>query len=290
MRKIVQGKKTEKGNKKKFEERVARMEMVDDFDDYNSDDDGDDGRELRSVMRASHERYEAEQARMDKRWGGAGSSRAPNPYEDTARRGCLDPLLHRTQSMKQPKILTSIMGDMKLRALKMGRAISKFFHYNQIPPNVATSPYYWAMLDTIAKVGTGVKHPSAYEISGKSIDTSGHPYDAQYLYKLMDETLHIIDGWDEYGVAVVRDNAANFKVVGKILHGKMPYIVCVPCVAICVDLIMEDIGKLEDVQKTIDEGKMVRGLIYNHQFMAGLLKEITSEAGYYTVCYAFRGP
>ena len=66
---------------------------------------------------------------MDERRGGASSSRAPlNPYEDTARRGSLDPFLHRTQSMKQPKISSPTMSDMKLKALKLGQAILKFFH------------------------------------------------------------------------------------------------------------------------------------------------------------------
>ncbi|RWR88481.1 hypothetical protein CKAN_01749100 [Cinnamomum micranthum f. kanehirae] len=36
----------------------------------------------------------------------------------------------------------------------------------------------------------------------------------------------------------------------------MPHIVWVPRAAHCIDLVLEDIGKLEDVQKTIDEGKM----------------------------------
>ncbi|RWR86259.1 hypothetical protein CKAN_01514800 [Cinnamomum micranthum f. kanehirae] len=177
--------------KKKYEERVARMERV--------DDDGDDEeRDLRRVMRASSETHEAEQACMDERPGGASSSKPPpnpyedtvrrgsldpfldrtqsmkqpplNPYEGTVRRGSLDPFLDRTQSMKQPLISSSIMGDMKSRALNMGRAISKFFHYNWIPPNVATSPYYRTMVDNIAKVGPGVKPPSIYEISGKYND------------------------------------------------------------------------------------------------------------------------
>ncbi|RWR76266.1 putative Zinc finger, BED-type [Cinnamomum micranthum f. kanehirae] len=150
-------------------ERIARMDRIDGSGDDDYDESGDDEeRELRREMRVSREAYETEQAHMDERRGGAGSSRAPpNPYEDTARRGSLDPFLHRTQSMKQPKISSSIMGDMKHRALKMGRAISKFFHYNRIPPNVATSPYYRAMVDTIAEVGPGVKPPSACEISRK---------------------------------------------------------------------------------------------------------------------------
>ena len=246
----------------------------------------------------------------------------PNPYEDTTMRGSLDPFLHRTQSMKHPKISSSIMGDIKHRALKMGRAISKFFHYNRIPPNVATSPYYWAMVDTIAEVGPGVKPPSTYEIGGKyldmeyddytryledyfqtwkeygctlmcdrwtsnnrqhiinfmayciigivfirSVDTSGHRMVTQYLYSLMDETLRHIDGWDEYVVAVVMDNVANFKAAGRIPHEKNPHIVWVPCAAHCINLIMEDIGKLEEVHKTNEVGKTVIGLFYNHQFM-----------------------
>eukprot|EP00268_Persea_americana_P022196 TRINITY_DN22073_c1_g1_i1.p1 TRINITY_DN22073_c1_g1~~TRINITY_DN22073_c1_g1_i1.p1 ORF type:complete len:104 (+),score=9.94 TRINITY_DN22073_c1_g1_i1:54-365(+) len=101
--------------------------------------------------------------------------------------------------------------------------------------------------------------------------------DAQYLYSLIDETLHIIKVWDEYIIQVVTDNAANFKAMGKILHDKMPHIVWVPCAAHCIDLMLEDIGKLEDVQKTIDEGKMVTSLIYNHQFMTNLLRR--NESG-----------
>ena len=88
----------------------------------------------------------------------------------------MDPFLHRSQSTKQPKISSSIMGDMKVRAMKMGRAISKFFHYNRIPPNVANSPYYRSMVDTIAEVGPGVKPPSAYEIGGKYLDMEVYNY------------------------------------------------------------------------------------------------------------------
>ena len=98
--------------------------------------------------------------------------------------------------------------------------------------------------------------------------------DAQYLYSLIDETLHKIEGCDEYVVQVVTNNMANFKAMGKILHDKMAHIVWLPCAAHCIDLMLENIGKLEDVQKTIDEGKMVTSLIYNHQFITDLLREI----------------
>ena len=155
---------------------MQRIDTSDSEDD--SDSDGDvEARELRRAFRASREQFASEQARMDETRAGAGSSRAPpDPYRDTARRGTMDPFLHRSQSTKQPKISSSIMGDMKVRAMKMGRAISKFFHYNRIPPNVANSPYYRSMVDTIAEVGPGVKPPSAYEIGGKYLDMEVSDY------------------------------------------------------------------------------------------------------------------
>lgn len=54
---------------------------------------------------------------------------------------------------------------------------------------------------------------------------------------------------------------------------KRCHIVWVSCAAHCIDLIM-DIGKLDDVHKIINEGKMVTGLIYNHQFMTDLLSKM----------------
>ncbi|RWR88754.1 Glutathione S-transferase 1 [Cinnamomum micranthum f. kanehirae] len=67
----------------------------------------------------------------------------------------------------------------------------------------------------------------------RSVDTSG----------LIDDTL---------------DNAANFKAAAKKLREKHRSIIWVPCTAHCIDLMLEDIGKLDDVRETIDEGKMNR--------------------------------
>lgn len=59
-----------------------------------------------------------------------------------------------------------MMGDLKKMTIKMARAIAKFFHYNKIPPNVESMPYYQALVDTIVEVGPWIKPPSAYKIGG----------------------------------------------------------------------------------------------------------------------------
>lgn len=66
---------------------------------------------------------------------------------------------------------------------------------------------------------------------------------------LIEEMIQLIDGWEDV-VQAGTDNAANFKAAGMILLEKKPHIVCVQCAAHCADLLLEDIGKLEDIQKT----------------------------------------
>ncbi|RWR73198.1 hypothetical protein CKAN_00145500 [Cinnamomum micranthum f. kanehirae] len=162
------------------------------------------------------------------------------------------------------------MGDMKVRGMKMERVISKFFHHNRIPPNVTNSPYYRSMVDTIAEVGPGVKPQSAYEIGGKYLDMEVSDY-----WRYLEDHFKT---WEEYGSTLMCDgwtnNAANFKATAKKLREKHKSIIWVPYAAHCIYLMLEDIGKLDDVRGTIDEGKMVTSLIYNHQFMTDLQRQM----------------
>lgn len=89
-------------------------------------DGNEDVKELKGGMKARHETYALKHARMGELRGGAGSSSASWPPQpnlqswDPTTQGSIDPSLH------WPKI--SLMHGMKSKALKMGRAISKFFH------------------------------------------------------------------------------------------------------------------------------------------------------------------
>ena len=82
--------------------------------------------------------------------------------------------------------------------------------------------------------------------------------DAQYLYSLIEDTLKIIEGWESDVVQVVTDNEENFKAAGKILQEKMPHIVWGSCAAHRIDLMLQDIGKLEDVQKQLMRERWLR--------------------------------
>jgi hypothetical protein len=45
-------------------------------------------------------------------------------------------------------------------------------------------------------------------------------------------------------VQIITDNGANFKPAGRLLERKIPHLFWTPCAAHCLDLMLEDIGKL----------------------------------------------
>ena len=51
--------------------------------------------------------------------------------------------------------------------------------------------------------------------------------------------------------------------VGRLLELKMPHLYWTPCAAHCLDSMLEDIGKLSHIQKTIRRAISTSGYIYN---------------------------
>jgi hypothetical protein len=61
----------------------------------------------------------------------------------------------------------------------------------------------------------------------------------------------------EYVVYVVTDNGVNFKAVGRILMERIPHLFWTPCAAHCLNLMLQDIGKIKDFCTAINEAKKV---------------------------------
>lgn len=58
-------------------------------------------------------------------------------------------------------------------------------------------------------------------------------------------------------VQVVTDNASNFRRMGRLLEVEFPHIVHTPCASHCLDLLMEDVGKLHWVKSVIKKAKSI---------------------------------
>ena len=71
----------------------------------------------------------------------------------------------------------------------------------------------------------------------KYVDASSYVKYAQLLCELLDG--FILEIGLQYVVQVITNNAANYVVVGRMLMERYPSLYWIPCVAHCIDLMLE---------------------------------------------------
>jgi hypothetical protein len=108
----------------------------------------------------------------------------------------------------------------------------------------------------------------------KSVDASDQVKNAENLCNMLDEVVI------EVGVAnviqIVTNNAAAYVAAGRLLMERHPTLFWSPCVAHCLDLLLEDLGKLSWVEKVVEDGRNIAKYIYNHTWVLSLMREHTS--------------
>uniref|UniRef100_J3KZ32 DUF659 domain-containing protein n=1 Tax=Oryza brachyantha TaxID=4533 RepID=J3KZ32_ORYBR len=95
-----------------------------------------------------------------------------------------------------------------------------------------------------------------------SVDASSEIANAIMLADLLEKQIDKIG--KEYVVQVVTDNGSNYKAAGKILMERIPHLYWTPCAAHCLDLLLEDIGKIKAFNSCINYAKKVCRFIYKH--------------------------
>ncbi|XP_057418594.1 uncharacterized protein LOC130712797 [Lotus japonicus] len=109
----------------------------------------------------------------------------------------------------------------------------------------------------------------------KSVDASQYAKTAEMLFKLFKEVILYIG--PENVVQVVTDNAANYVAAGRLLEAEFPKLYWSPCAAHCVNLMFQDIGKLEEVAETVSQASNITKYIYNHCFALSLMRKHTNN-------------
>ena len=66
-------------------------------------------------------------------------------------------------------------------------------------------------------------------------------------------------------------------LAGKLLEAKRPNLYWTPCAAHCIDLILEDIGKIPRIAKTLERVIQLTGYIYNHGGVLNMMREYTKQ-------------
>jgi hypothetical protein len=109
----------------------------------------------------------------------------------------------------------------------------------------------------------------------KSIDASDIVKTGEKIFEMLDAVVDEIG--EEKVVQVITDNGSNYVLAGKLLQDKRPHLYRTPCVAHCIDLMLEDIKKLPLIKKTVQRTIFLVGFIYNHTSTLSLLRFYTNK-------------
>jgi hypothetical protein len=104
-----------------------------------------------------------------------------------------------------------------------------------------------------------------------SVDASSEIANASMLADLLEKQIEKVG--KEYVVQIVTDNGSNYKAAGRILMERIPTLFWTPCAAHCLDLMMEDIGKIPEFSSCINSAKKVSRFIYKHGRILDLMRE-----------------
>ncbi|XP_042383296.1 uncharacterized protein LOC121975615 [Zingiber officinale] len=109
----------------------------------------------------------------------------------------------------------------------------------------------------------------------ESVDASDYAKTGEKIFQLLDRFVERVG--EVNVVQVVTDSTSNNVLAGKLLEAKRPHLYWTPCAAHCVDLILEDIGKLPDFKATLKKTMSVNAYIYVRPGMVNMLRQFTRQ-------------
>jgi hypothetical protein len=104
-----------------------------------------------------------------------------------------------------------------------------------------------------------------------SVDCSAVKKDGKYVFDLVDRCIQEIG--EENVVQVVTDNASVNTAAASLMAAKRPSIFWTGCAAHCLDLMLEDIGKLGPIEQTIASARQVTTFLYAHTRVLDLMRK-----------------
>jgi predicted HAD superfamily phosphohydrolase YqeG len=103
-----------------------------------------------------------------------------------------------------------------------------------------------------------------------SVDCSLVKKNGKYIFELVDKCIDDIG--EKNVVQVVIDNASVNLAATALLKAKRPSIFWTSCAAHTIDLMLEDIGKIEVVDKTIVKARSLTTFLYSHARVLALMR------------------
>ncbi|KAL8547685.1 hypothetical protein ACS0TY_007126 [Phlomoides rotata] len=107
------------------------------------------------------------------------------------------------------------------------------------------------------------------------VDASEYAKTGEKMAELIEGVINKIGG--ENVVQVISDNASNMVLAGTLLEQRWPCLYWTPCAAHCIDLMLEDIGKLPRMKNTLKQAMSVTAYVYVRPGVVNMLRSFTDQ-------------
>eukprot|EP00253_Pinus_taeda_P004192 PITA_04192 len=170
------------------------------------------------------------------------------------------------------------------------RVMGRCIFWSDLPLSITkTNPFWPPMCDAIVVVGPGYKSVTYEELRGPILQAEKQDINSRLaeLKKTWEVTGCTVmsDGWtDGKGrtllnflnvVQIITDNATNYVSAGQMLMERHHTLFWTPSAAHCLDLLLEDMGKLSFIKEAVDMARSVPKFIYNYAFVLSLMRSFT---------------
>eukprot|EP00253_Pinus_taeda_P036589 PITA_36589 len=207
----------------------------------------------------------------------------------------------RTTPGSQPSIGSMLKRTEKEEADNL---LAKFLLWSDIPFSiVSNNPFFQPVVDAIASVGPGYKFPSYHDFRGRILqnqkrDCTQRLEDFRASWAKTGCTV-MSDGWTDQkgrtllnflvscpkGTMFIKSVDASHqikdaKTLCDLLDAfilRHPTLIWTPCAAHCIDLMLEDIGKIPFVKDIVDSSRSITKFIYNHTSVLSMMRRFTNN-------------
>ncbi|XP_057831727.1 uncharacterized protein LOC131042462 isoform X1 [Cryptomeria japonica] len=107
----------------------------------------------------------------------------------------------------------------------------------------------------------------------KSVDASSNVKNVETLAGMLEQV--VMEVGVKNVVQIITDNVVAYVSVGRIFQERHPTLFWTPCAAHVLDLLLEDIGKLEWVTPIVENARRITKYIYNHPWVLNLMRQHT---------------
>ncbi|KAI3904083.1 hypothetical protein MKW92_027377 [Papaver armeniacum] len=107
----------------------------------------------------------------------------------------------------------------------------------------------------------------------KSVDASEASKSSEELFNLFDSIVQEVGPRNI--VHFITDTTPNYKAAGKMLMNKYKTFFWSACAAHCINLMLEELGEMEEIKEALRRAKKVCQFIYNHAWVLNTMRKIT---------------